>query len=63
MRNSCRQLACGERCQIKVLMSRGDSIREIARYLGRSAATISREIARNQGLRPPAMLRAFPASC
>ena len=30
------------RCRIKSLMSRGDSIREIARCLGRSAATVSR---------------------
>ena len=49
MCKSCRQLACDERCQIKALMSRGDSIREIARELGRSPATISREIARHRG--------------
>jgi len=49
MRKSCRQLACDERCQIKVLMSGGLSIREIAREPGRSPATISREIARNRG--------------
>ena len=39
----------GERCQIKALLSRGDSIREIARYLGRSAATISRETGGDTG--------------
>ena len=33
MCRSCRQLASGERCQIWVLMSGGDSIRETARYL------------------------------
>ena len=49
MCKSCRQLACDERCQIQVLMSRGLSIREIAGELGRSPATISREIARNRG--------------
>jgi len=49
MRKSCRELACDERCQIKVLLSGGLSIREIARELGRSPATISREIARNRG--------------
>ena len=43
MCKSCRQLACDERCQIKVLMSGGLSIREIAGELGRSPATISRE--------------------
>jgi len=51
MRKSCRQLACDERCQINVLLSGGLSIREIARELGRSPATISREIARNRGER------------
>ena len=49
MCRSCRQLACAERCRISILLSRGDSIREIARCLGRSPATISREIARNRG--------------
>ncbi|MCY4226206.1 MAG: IS30 family transposase [Gammaproteobacteria bacterium] len=48
MCKSCRQLACDERCQIKVLMSGGLSIREIARELGRSPATISRGIARHR---------------
>ncbi|MCY4149279.1 MAG: helix-turn-helix domain-containing protein [Gammaproteobacteria bacterium] len=71
MCKSCRQLSCDERCQIKALMSRGDSIRKIVDQLGRSPATISREIAHNRGDRgyrhrraqPAAMrLRSFPAS-
>lgn len=38
-----------ERCQIAVLLQRGDSQRSIARLLGRSASTVRREIARNFG--------------
>jgi IS30 family transposase len=41
------QLTYDERCQIRVLISTGLSIRGIARQLNRSAATISREIKRN----------------
>ncbi|MCY4229140.1 MAG: helix-turn-helix domain-containing protein, partial [Gammaproteobacteria bacterium] len=51
MHRSYRQLACDERCQIKALMSGGDSIRRIAGHLGRDPSTISREIARNSGQR------------
>ena len=40
-----------ERCQIEVLLRRGDSNHEIGRLLGRPASTIRREIARNTGLR------------
>ena len=40
-----------DRCQIEVLMRRGDSIRVIGVLLGRSASTIRREVARNTGLR------------
>ncbi|MCY4312632.1 MAG: helix-turn-helix domain-containing protein [Gammaproteobacteria bacterium] len=40
MCKSCRQLSCNERCQIKALMSRGGSMREIARCLGRSPEQI-----------------------
>ena len=40
-----------DRCQIEVLLRRGDSLREIGRLLGRPASTIRREIARNAGLR------------
>ena len=39
------------RCQIEVLLKRGDSNLAIGLLLGRSASTIRREIARNTGLR------------
>lgn len=42
-----RYLSLIERERIHDLRSRGDSIRAIARALGRSASTISRELARN----------------
>ena len=44
MSNDYRQLAHDERCQIKALLSRGDSQRAIARRRNRSPSTISREI-------------------
>ncbi len=47
------RLAYHERCQIRVLLSQGFSMRSIARDLGRSPATISREIARNREGRGP----------
>lgn len=40
-----------DRCQIEVLLRRGDGNRAIGRLLGRPASTIRREIARNAGLR------------
>ncbi len=40
-----------DRCQIEVLLKRGDSNLAIGRLLGRPASTIRREIARNTGLR------------
>lgn len=40
-----------DRCQIEVLLRRGDSIPVIGLLLGRSASTIRREISRNTGLR------------
>ncbi|MCY4228974.1 MAG: hypothetical protein OXF20_15055 [Gammaproteobacteria bacterium] len=46
MRNSCRQLACDERCQIKAPMSRGISMREIARCLGWSPEQIEGRLKR-----------------
>ena len=49
MSNDCRQLACGERCQIKALMSTGKLLSEIAKRLNPSLGTISREAARNRG--------------
>jgi len=49
MSRNYHHLAHDERCHIRVLMSRGVSMREIARDLGRSPATISREVARNRG--------------
>jgi len=63
MPKSCRQLACDERCQIKALMSRDISMREIARCLGRTPATISREIARNRGGRGYHHRKAQDKSC
>ena len=44
-----RHLQYDERCQIRVLHTRGVSISEIARQLGRDKATISRELRRNRG--------------
>ncbi len=44
-------LTQAERCQIYALNKRGISQREIARDIGRSASTISRELKKNQGLR------------
>ncbi len=42
-------LSYEERCQIHALRKRADSLREIARQLGRSPSTISRELHRNSG--------------
>jgi IS30 family transposase len=42
-----RRLSIGEREQILAGMERNDSIREIARGIGRSASTVQREIAKN----------------
>ncbi len=44
-----RHLSYEERCQIHALKKRADSIRGIARQLGRSPSTISREVRRNSG--------------
>ncbi len=44
-----RHLSHEERCQIHALRKRGDSTRAIARQLGRSPSTISREVRRNSG--------------
>lgn len=49
-RRSCH-LTPAEREQISRGLARGDSMREIARTLGRAPSTISREIARNKGPR------------
>ena len=43
------QLTYEQRCQISVLIKRGDSQREIADAIGVSRSTISRELARNTG--------------
>ncbi len=40
-----------DRCQIEVLLRRGDSIGAIGLLLGRPASTIRREVTRNTGLR------------
>ena len=44
-------LTPGDRCQIEVLLRRGDNLCEIGRFLGRPASTIRCEIVRNAGLR------------
>ena len=46
-----RYLSCSEREEIAILRARGCGVREIARSLGRSAATISRELRRNAATR------------
>jgi transposase, IS30 family len=50
-RSSGRGLARWEREEIRSGISAGWSLREIARQLGRSASTVSREVARNGGRR------------
>ncbi|MFE2867132.1 IS30 family transposase [Embleya sp. NPDC059259] len=52
------QLKLAERESISRGLARGDSIRSIARVLGRAASTVGREIARNKG---PAHYRAVDA--
>ncbi len=47
MSSDYHQLAYDERCQIKILLSTGKSLREIAELMNRSPSTISREITRN----------------
>ena len=51
-----RQLAIEERCELARLRAEGASIREVARRVGRSASTVSRELRRNSsptgGYRP-----------
>ncbi len=49
MPESYHHLAESERCQIYALKKSGKSLRGIAKQLGRSASTISREIDRNSG--------------
>ncbi len=46
-----RHLTYGSRCQIYALRKSGESIRGVARVLGVSASTASRELRRNGGLR------------
>ena len=46
-----RQLAIEERCEIARLCAEGSSIREVARRVGRSASTVSRELRRNSSPR------------
>lgn len=48
-RRSVRQLTAGEREEVSRGLAAGESLRQIGRRLGRSHATISREIARNGG--------------
>ncbi len=46
-----KRVTAGERAQISRWLQEGETRREIARRLGRSAGSISREIFRNMGLR------------
>ncbi len=50
-RRSVRSLTAAEREEISRGLAIGESIRAIARSLGRAASTVSREIARNRGVR------------
>lgn len=43
------QLTEGERNQIYVLRKHGYTLKSIARAIGRSAGTVSRELRRNEG--------------
>lgn len=47
MATNYKQLSCGERDQIAILLARGRSRRKIAKALGRNPGTISRELKRN----------------
>lgn len=51
MARSYKHLTYEQRCQIYALKGRGDSVTEIARALGVSHSTISRELKRNSGRR------------
>jgi len=44
-----RYLSFGEREEIALGLARGESMRQIAVWLGRNVSTISREVARNRG--------------
>ena len=46
-----RYLSFAEREEIALLRARGDGVREIARQLGRSPSTVSRELRRNAATR------------
>jgi IS30 family transposase len=51
MKNQYRQLTYAQRCQISALKDTGHTQRDIAIVIGTSQSTISRELARNTGLR------------
>lgn len=51
MTQNYKQLTYEQRCQISILKKRGDSQRQIAEAIGVSQSTVSRELARNTGLR------------
>jgi len=51
MKNQYRQLTYAQRCQVSALKDTGHTQRDIAIVIGTSQSTISRELARNTGLR------------
>ena len=54
MKTKYKQLNCEERILIQLSLEKGSTIRAIALSLGRSASSISRELARNQWCSPQA---------
>jgi len=53
MKKTYQHLSAEDRAAIMIEHQRGASIREIARRLGRSASTVSRELARNRSTAMP----------
>ncbi|MEV9638644.1 helix-turn-helix domain-containing protein [Burkholderia pseudomallei] len=53
MKKKYQHLSAEDRAAIMIERQRGTSMREIARRLGRSASTVSRELARNRNAATP----------
>ena len=51
MAKGCKQLSLKERKEIEDGLNRGDSIRAIAKLVGRSPSTVSREVRQNRARR------------